>query len=95
MKITLMVLFALLMWLICLIVSWVLTESKIRISKLPMFRFQPFLCFRCCSWWLTLFVSIFTTFVLNLTLSGVIILTLAILTAISMYVSKNNDEVQL
>ena len=73
----------------CVITGYVLTETPLRLAKIKAFDFPPFNCKICFTFWLNVFVSIITMFVLNMTLSGIIIAVLAILTAISMKIQEN------
>lgn len=80
---------ALTVWVICVMFGWLFTETKLRLAKIEMFDFAPFNCRKCFTFWLTVCVSIITVFVLNLTLTGIILFVLGILTAIAMTVEDN------
>lgn len=83
------ILLALAMWVICVALGWLLTETKLRIAKIEFLDFKPLNCKKCFTFWLTAFVSIISVFVFNLTLTGIVLFVLAILTAISMYIEDN------
>lgn len=83
------IIFALCIWVMCVFVGYVLTETKLRIAQIKAFDFAPFNCCKCFTFWLTVCASIISVFVLNMTLSGIIIAILAILTAISMQIKEN------
>lgn len=84
-RILLQIVFALLIWMLCVLAGHILTETQLRLAKIKAFDFPPLNCRKCLTFWLTVSVSIITMFVLNLTISSIIIAVLAILTAIAMH----------
>lgn len=88
--ICLKILLSLIIWMFCVSIGFIFTETKLRIARLDMFDFAPLNCKRCFTFWITFFVSIISVFVLNQTLIGILVFILAILTAISMYIEDKN-----
>lgn len=80
------ILFALLIWIICIITGWALTETKFRIAQIEAFDFKPLNCKKCFTFWLTTAMALITVFVFNQPLSGIIIGVLAVLTALAMHI---------
>lgn len=86
---------SLLLWIIGIIVGYILTKTKIRISQFKAFDWKPWTCTTCLTTWILFAMSLFTYFALT-KLSGVILFVLTIMTFVAMKINDNkNDEVQL
>lgn len=86
---------SLILWFLGIIVGYILTKTKLRISQFKAFDWKPWTCTTCLTTWILIAMSVFTYFAM-FKLSGVILFILTIMTFIAMKINENkNDEVQL